>query len=460
MKKNYGVWGLGVVGKSVLQFLHSHSHHYAINKLMVMDKRTPTPDETTFLKKLNIEYINQTDQNRFFTSADHIIPSPGIDIREADSYKEKMIEEIDLFFDAWQKPLIAVTGTLGKTSVVHLLSRILEHNGIKLATGGNIGTGMLDLISQKAQYGLLELSSFQLERAKRFAPDIAILTNLYPNHLDRHGTMDEYLQAKYRIMIHQKNDQKALVPWALRKELRSLSSRPFHFFSTQISDSSNPSSINFDPKELHPTDILYTLNNQEVRKITHTSNELIFNTQNLPALSYNENWLILLAACDMLGVLNQTTFTIPALDLPHHRLEKVGTARGITFYNDSKSTIPEATVAAIQYISPARIHLFLGGLSKGVDRASNMGSFKDKVASIICFGAEADTLYNACIQAAIPAQKYVHLEEAFKGCIEKAQPADLVLFSPAGSSWDFFKDYKERGDTFVKLVHALEQEQI
>ena len=117
----------------------------------------------------------------------------------------------------------------------------------------------------------------------------------------------------------------------------------------------------------------------------------------------------------------------------------------------------EATKAAVEQIAPARIHLFLGGLSKGVDRASRISLFKDRVASIICFGAESEVLYNACTRVGIPAQKYEGLEEAFIACSRTAEPADVVLFSPAGSSFDLFKDYKDRGEHFVRLVKELEK---
>ncbi len=447
MKKNYGVWGLGVVGKSVLQFLYTHSRECKVAKLSVMDTRAPSQEEAHFLQKLGVSYVSEQERERFFIENDVIIPSPGIDTRTVSAHRHKIIEELDLFFDAWKKPLIAVTGTVGKTSVVHLLSTIVQHNGITLATGGNIGRGMLDLVGKEADYALLELSSFQLEHAQRFSPDLALITNLYPNHLDRHGTMERYLKAKYTIMQHQKEHQKALVPWTLQNNLRALTSRPFHFFSPQpVTDHSS----------LQPDDVLYILSNQEVRKITQTTNKLIFNLATLPTLSYRENWLIILAACDILGVLNET-FSIPHLELPSHRLEKVATVKGITFYNDSKSTIPESTLAAVEHLLPGRIHLFLGGLSKGVDRSPAIAALKGKVISIACFGKEAESLFTACSKAEIPAQKYGHLEEAFKSCIKQCKHGDSILFSPSGSSYDLFKDYKERGDSFVHLVQEFKK---
>ena len=150
----------------------------------------PSDEEQAWLESLGISYFHDTERDAFFNSHDYIVPSPGIALPSELLSKYTFIEELDLFADAWKSKLIAVTGTVGKTSTVHLLSQILSNAGLSLATGGNIGTGMLDLVDEGAAYGLLELSSFQLERAKPFAPDIAVITNLYPNHLDRHGTLE------------------------------------------------------------------------------------------------------------------------------------------------------------------------------------------------------------------------------------------------------------------------------
>lgn len=448
MKKNYGVWGLGVVGKSVLEFLYANKEHYNIYQLSVIDKRQPTEEESQFLRQHGISYIPETQLHQFFSVHDVVIPSPGIDISEAMPYKDKLVEELDLFYENWQKPLIAVTGTLGKTSVVHLLDKLLQANGIKVATGGNIGTGMLDLLKQKgiADTALLEVSSFQLERTKHFAPDIAILTNLYPNHLDRHGTMEQYLLAKYHILMHQHEGQFALVPWELRGRIRTLTSRPLIYFSVQPVH---------DIQELKAQETLYMLCNNDLHRVTLTSQESIFSLEHIPAISYLENWVIILAICDVLGILKKNTFTIPSLDLPTHRLEKVATVKNIHFYNDSKSTIFEATLSAVNHLLPARIHLFLGGIGKGVNRVELLAQLKDKVVSVTCFGTESEELFAACIAQGIPADKATILNDAFKLYLGNAQPHDLVLFSPSGASWDQFKNYKERGDLFVKLVKSL-----
>ena len=170
MNKKYGVWGLGVVGASVLSFLHKHAQELGVGSLTVMDARTPSAEEQNFLNALHVQFCPQSDRLSFFNTCDAIVPSPGIDIEQMSSFKHKMVEEVDLFFSTWPRKTIAVTGTVGKTSVVHMLSRVLEHNNVHLVTGGNSWNGMLNLVDNTTDYALLELSSFQLERASSIAP--------------------------------------------------------------------------------------------------------------------------------------------------------------------------------------------------------------------------------------------------------------------------------------------------
>ena len=209
--------------------------------------------------------------------------------------------------------------------------------------------------------------------------------------------------------------------------------------------------------ELGERDILYMIRNEEIRKITNKVDICLFKMKNLDALSYKENWLIMLALCDMLESWEKKEFILPPLGIPQHRFENIGEVRGIKFYNDSKSTIMQATLAALENMSEKRVHLFLGGLSKGVDRTESIALFKNKVASVTCFGAEAGSLYDACKKAGICTFKADTLDEAFYLCVRQATNEEAILFSPAGSSYDLFKDYKERGEAFISLVRNLQK---
>src|SRR5690606_28349772 len=145
------------------------------------------------------------DLNTFLENNSYIIPSPGINVYPYASFAHKWLAELDLFNSEYKKPIIAITGTVGKTSVTHLLDQLLQKYTQRVLTGGNIGIGMLDLLShpENTDVSLLEVSSFQLELCKSFAPDLAIWTTFSENHLDRHETIDKYFDAKYRILINQ-----------------------------------------------------------------------------------------------------------------------------------------------------------------------------------------------------------------------------------------------------------------
>lgn len=194
-----GIWGFGVVGKSVADYLLS----LAYSNITIMDKRTPTEDEQHYLKKNNIAWHQQCDEETFFNFCDILIPSPGVNIKlhHYATYISKWLHELDIFYNNFNKPIIAITGSVGKTSTTHILGKLLQHLSIPVAIGGNIGIPMLDLISRQnnVDYALLEVSSFQLLHCTQFAPQYAVITNIYPNHLDYHTTEDEFLCAMQMV---------------------------------------------------------------------------------------------------------------------------------------------------------------------------------------------------------------------------------------------------------------------
>jgi UDP-N-acetylmuramoylalanine--D-glutamate ligase len=212
--KKIGIWGFGIVGKAALKFFRSHEI-----PITVMDNKELSKQDYELLDTAKSNFVPQVNCNEFLSNNDLILASPGIDLRPFASYKEKFITELDIFSSHTKKPIIAITGTIGKTTVTHFLSKILQKH-TTVQTGGNIGTGMLELLAQQDhEITLLEVSSFQLEPCQIFAPDLAIWTNLYPNHLDRHTTIEDYFSAKCAILAKQKNNQQALIPIELASRI-------------------------------------------------------------------------------------------------------------------------------------------------------------------------------------------------------------------------------------------------
>jgi len=448
-KKNkcIGVWGFGVVGKAAVNYLHAQGH-----TLGVMDKRIPTAQELEDLKEKNVAWYHENEQETFFNSYEFIIPSPGINIspQRYATHKDKWVHELDLFYSIFNKPIIAITGSIGKTSTTHILQQIFKELLIPVAVGGNIGIPTFDLINEQStvDYALLEVSSFQLNYCKNFAPTLAIWTNFYPNHLDHHSTEDEYFAAKNNILTQQTKDQLSLVHFMLRNKISPCVNGHKRSYFTTICP--NIDELN----TLSNNEQVYYIKDTTVMRYTHNTHIPIMKlTSALLNLSFIDNMLLLTAACDLLNINNQALQTVATtVQLPEHRVEKIGNINNIDFYNDSKATTTASTLAAVEKLHNRPLHLFLGGLSKGVDRAPFIAQLKNQVKHIYCFGKEAASLYDMCVANHIAATYFTTLSDAVSACTVTAQPGDCVLLSPAGSSYDLYENYEQRGKHFKELI--------
>lgn len=447
--KKIGIWGFGIVGKTALAY-------FARSTIItsVMDAKQPTSEEQLLIDQAKSIFVDQTNIDIFLQEHDYILASPGIDIRPYQSFQHKFITELDIFSQAFKKPTIAITGTIGKTSITHLLSEILGTQK-KIALGGNIGKGMLSLIDQQkdVDYALLELSSFQLEHCSVVAPDLAILTNFFPNHLDRHGSLDSYFKAKCKLFAYQTKHQKALVPLDIVEKITHAvqpCSPQFHFFSDKAPTK--------EQQRQFPHAYFFYLDNNIIMQEYGTEKISLISLEQLPTITFDQNWLIIVAAVRLLGMPLSMLHRLPSLTLPAHRIEKVATVNNIDFYNDSKGTIIEATLAAVKKLQGKPILLFMGGISKGVDRSTIFAALKNLVSTIFCFGSEAYLLQKYAQTHNIPCFAFQTLEEAFAQAIKIAKQGDQILFSPSGASYDLFAHYQERGDCFKKLVEQYKEQ--
>ena len=510
MQKNkIGIWGLGIVGKSAIKYFYTKGY-----QLELLDQRTPTSEEQEFLKAHATTWYNYADLPAFLERNDRILPSCGIDLRPYAQYQHKWLSELDLFAAECIKPIIAITGSVGKTTVTHLLSHLLLAQEKKIFTGGNIGVGLLESIDEanSSDYVVIEVSSFQLERCTTFTPDFAICTNIFANHLDRHGSFEQYVEEKMKIVGNYNSNmvrysslqepthhergmylpqnlvekfkeevdqgerskknpfvvsdceaivsnhnktQKILFPIALFNQIPEniRTSQSLNFFTSHIPSPQEISLVG----DFHT---LYYLHNAKLMRYYQTTTSSIFDFIELPFVSYTQNVVILAATLHILGYpLNHFVEILNQQELPEHRLEKIATIKGIDFYNDSKATIPASTLAAIEKIKDRPIVLFLGGVSKGVDRSEFIKQIPACVRMVYCFGKEAEQLKIWCEANAIPAQSFANLDEAFIALPAATKHNDQILFSPAGASFDLFANYAERGNYFKKLVFSLKTEQ-
>lgn len=396
-----GVWGYGMTGKSVVRFLLDRGI-----KPVILDQRELTSAEAEYFSEHGLTYMR--NESEFLDRCDTIIPSPGIDIRDhVFSFGHKFVSELDLFAHYFAKKTIAVVGTLGKTTVATLAQRALKSAGIKAALAGNIGVGMIDLIEQQERYDcvVLELSSFQLEHIKKFIPSVVLWTNFYSNHLDRHGNITDYLKAK----------------------------------SQAIRDSKT--NLLFVNKALG-----ITLNQDPIVIDHHIE---------LPDTGMKENWQLVASLLLHEGVSALETQRI-LLSLGtdksaiEHRMEVFASFNQITVYNDSKSTIPEATSAALSKLDARSTILIIGGLSKGVCRRDFVYSLSE-VKKIICYGDESSQLYDWGKELGYHIDNCKSLDEVILSALASAEPHDTILFSPSGASFDLYKNYEERGRIFKEL---------
>lgn len=412
--KKVGIWGLGVVGKSVLSFISRFDC-----SISVLEQRAITEEERLLLENHNALLVEQAFLPQFLEMNDLIIPSPGVNLTLHKDFKDKWLVELTIFAQYIKKPVIAITGSAGKTTVTTLITQLLNLSGIKAVAAGNIGTPMLDILSVQENYDVivLELSSFQLHYQTLFQPDIALVTNIYPNHLDHHKDMQEYIEAKGKIFKYQREDQTAFIPLEWMEA--------------------------FWPY----------IGKQKIVWISLEDNEDII--ASLSDITCKNNWQLILSVLEKFNISPEQVLSCKSkLSLPEHRMEYLGKHKGVRFYNDSKSTIMESTLNAVEQCT-TKPFLLLGGLSKGINRAPLLKKLKDKVKHIVCFGKESDLLQEMCKKNGIECSSYSSLEEAFKGTLEKLVPHDIVLFSPSGSSFDLFKNYEERGKTFKKLFNSL-----
>ena len=469
MVKKVGILGFGIVGKSVLKFLRAKNSDLEIS---VWDQKELNDSEKELIKSLGAKLSDYALKD-FFIYHDQVVVSPGIPLDKFAEYKNKYLCELDFFSDDFRQKTIAVTGTLGKTTIVNLLSELISliDRNLKVAAAGNIGTGMLDLIYEpKVDLAVLQLSSFQLALNKKFSPDVAIVTNFYPNHLDWHSDVDDYFDSKCKIFENQKVGQYVILPASFLQNKRFL--KKLETIKSDIYFVCDPfdcaSKRCFAPTFAEASAVAKAMADrsagrqgerrgerfyffQEKDNLLFLGDKKIFDLNLLPDFSFRQNWLFVLAAMYLLGLdLSGVVLKKERAFLPH-RLEHFATINGVDFYNDSKSTIMQATLAALKKLDQKNkpIILILGGLSKGVDRkpfVKDLASIKN-LKKVFCFGCECKIFEDF--------ENFKTLQENLNAVIKIAKKGDLVLFSPGGSSFDLFKNYAYRGEIFKQMVFQL-----
>ncbi|MDK8464503.1 UDP-N-acetylmuramoyl-L-alanine--D-glutamate ligase [Marinobacter sp. SS13-12] len=435
------VVGLGKTGLSCVRYLIEKGRDVA-----VADSRVAPPglDELTAGWPELPVYLGDFDPE-VFAGFNELVVSPGISIaepaiRHAAEQGATIRGDIDLFAEAADAPIVAITGSNGKTTVTTLVGEMARAAGRHVEVGGNIGTPALDLLGRGADLYVLELSSFQLETTRELNALAATVLNVSDDHMDRYATKMEYFQAKQRIFNGCKNavvnlDDALSTPMA-RDSLRFLCFG-FHrvnpdTFSTR--DDDEGTWITFGFENLLLADELGLMGRHNMSNV-------------MAALALGH------AAGLPMDVMLETARNFRGLP---HRCEFVRRVTDVDYINDSKGTNVGATVAAIESLAPAdgKVVLIAGGEGKGADFSPLAEPVAAHCRAVVLIGTDAG-LIAAVLGSQIGIVHAATMEDAVHKAADLAEPGDRVLLSPACASFDMFRDYNDRGDSFRNQVEGL-----
>jgi UDP-N-acetylmuramoylalanine--D-glutamate ligase len=415
-------------------------------------------DSLAMLQHLPIRFVLGEHRDSDFVDTDVVFVNPAVPLTSpylqlARSHQVPLDSEINLFARQCPGRIIGITGSVGKSTTTSLLGSILQLHHPRTLVGGNLGGSLLSHLPEITPDTpvVLELSSFQLEQLdwQQYSPPLAIVLNLAPNHLDRHGTMLAYQRAKEVILVHQTAADTAILNWD-DPTVRAMAARGYGrrlFYSVQEPLTTGVCRLG---------EIVASVVSGEPTALFHTSDVPLRGSHNIG------NAAAAAAAAVLLEVPSETI--VRGLQrfrgLPH-RLELVATKNGVQYYNDSKATTPLSTMRALQAFA-APVLLLAGGYDKGTpfDELAHVIHRCAKVA--VLYGATAPKLALALEQAvqersAAAAQwlQVETLQDALHHAATRATAGDVVLLSPACASYDQFAHYEARGDTFRRLVQAL-----
>lgn len=384
-----------------------------------------------------------------FRRQDLIVVSPGVPLEtpelvQARSFGTPIIGELELAARYLRGPVLAITGSNGKTTTTALCGSIFAAAATPSQVGGNIGVPVTALIGESAEekWNILEVSSFQLETIERFRPKIAVILNITPDHLDRHGSMENYIAAKERIFLRQ-TPEDFLVLNAENAETQQAAARA----RSQVYWFSGTRPVR-QGAFVYQDAIVWRANEQ-------AGPEPVLRVDEIPLKGAHnvENVLATVVAARLAGIpattIREAVRNFRAVE---HRLELVGTIGGVAFYNDSKATNVDAAIKAIAAF-PGGVHLILGGKDKNSDYTQLIPWLQERVAAVYTIGAAADKIA-VQISGAIRLISCGTLDVALARAAEVAQAGEVVLLAPACSSFDQFENYEHRGRYFKQLVQA------
>jgi UDP-N-acetylmuramoylalanine--D-glutamate ligase len=439
------VVGLGKSGVASALFLKSRGARVTVSDAK---PEAELRDEILLLLEHGITVETGGHGERTFRGQDLIVVSPGVpfdapQLAQARNLSEPVIGEIELAAQFVSGPMVAITGANGKTTTTALAGEIIAAGNFPTLVGGNIGTPAITLVDQggPATWTVLEVSSFQLETIVEFRPRIAVILNITPDHLDRHKTFDNYVNAKARIFENQGAGDFTVLNAddATTAGLAGRTRARIFWFSRKKQ---------VERGALVRGGHIYFRDDKGEQEIMAAGDVPLKGAHNL------ENVLAgvvvgMLAGCRP----EQIRQAVRHFKAVEHRLEFVTSVAGVDYYNDSKATNVDATIKALESF-PANIHLILGGKDKGSDYTALNELLRQRVKRVYTIGAAAAKI-EAQIQGAAEVEHAETLEKAVRRASEAAVAGDVVVLAPACASFDQFQSYEHRGRAFKEVVHSL-----
>lgn len=435
------VLGIGISNIPIIKYLSENGA-----KVTACDKREKEALGEIYdeLLGLGVEFSLGDDYLGNLTG-EMILKTPGMrfDTPELLAAKERgahVTSEMELFFEFCPAKIIAVTGSDGKTTTTTVINKLLEKEGYKTWLGGNIGNPLFCSLEKILPDDLvvLELSSFQLHTMKK-SPDISVITNITPNHLDMHKSYEEYIDAKKNIMLYQ-NDEGLLV---VNME---------NDVTNKIGEEAKGRKIGFsngkDTEVSRDSEYIYYMG-EKVLKISDIK---------VPGNHNVENYMAAIGAVG--GMVSKETITNVAKEFGGvaHRIELVRTLNGIRFYNSSIDSSPNRTINTLK-VFPEKVIMIAGGKDKGIPYDEIGPSLVEKVKVLILVGATAGKIKDALKKTpgneSVEVIELTEYPDAVNMAYSKAKSGDVVILSPASTSFDKFKNFEERGNLFKSLVESL-----
>lgn len=429
--------GLGETGLSCARFFNRRGIPFS-----VMDRES-SPRHLEALRALAPDVAFSTIDADELMAAEEIVVSPGVplstpEIRRAVQSDVPVTGDVAIFADEATAPIVAITGSNGKSTVTALVGKMANYQGVSAGVGGNIGTPCLDLLDDDSDLYVLELSSYQLETASPLPCEVAVVLNLSPDHLDRYDSREDYYRTK------------ATIYQAARKAVVNRNAG----FDFDVSQASSILTFGVDV----PSDMdSFGLVRHDNKSWLARGSDLLLDVNELGIKGKHNhvNALAALAIGTHLGLdVTLMLETLKSYQGLEHRCEPIGEFQGVTYFNDSKSTNIASTEAAIEGLSGEagrNVILILGGIDKGADFRELFAAVNRHVKSLLVYGRDADNIASA-LEQSVSTTKCDNIEEVVEQAVKHAESGDVVLFSPACASFDMFENFEHRGREFKRLL--------